>query len=232
MGFLFTIVKTRRLHQAYGRRIPSQAVDLDKTDRDILAALQEDARISMRELSRRTGVSTPTAGAKVRRLEALGLIRGYRAVIDPQRLGRADYLVEAEAAPAEARALADRLRGATGVEEVLETAGGRLFVRYLARGHDALQRFLHELSGMKALRTYRVHPVLAEHGGTTPLVDESTTIDVPCHLCSGPIHGAGIHKRLVEAGRERDHWFCCRNCAAQFERRLDELSRAAAENAR
>lgn len=58
-----------------------RVVDLDATDQAILALLREDARLSFRELSRRVGVSTPTIAAKVRRLEALGVIKGYRAVL-------------------------------------------------------------------------------------------------------------------------------------------------------
>jgi DNA-binding Lrp family transcriptional regulator len=56
-------------------------VDLDPVDQAILRLLREDARLSFRELARRVGVSTPTAAAKVRRLEALGIIKGYRAVL-------------------------------------------------------------------------------------------------------------------------------------------------------
>lgn len=56
-------------------------MDLDATDQAILALLREDARLSFREISRRIGVSTPTVAAKVRRLEALGVIQGYRAVL-------------------------------------------------------------------------------------------------------------------------------------------------------
>src|SRR5581483_12988 len=56
-------------------------MDLDPVDQALLRLLREDARLSFRELARRTGVSTPTAAAKVRRLEALGVIQGYRAVL-------------------------------------------------------------------------------------------------------------------------------------------------------
>ena len=54
-----------------GRRV------LDALDKRLLDELRRDARLSYRELARRTGTSAPTAGAHVRRMEQLGVIRGY-----------------------------------------------------------------------------------------------------------------------------------------------------------
>lgn len=54
---------------------------LDPVDRKILAHLAADARISMSDLSRRVNLSRPAVQARVARLEATGVIRGYRAEI-------------------------------------------------------------------------------------------------------------------------------------------------------
>lgn len=63
---------------------PSQ---LDAADWRILGELQADARLSYSELGRRIGLSTPAAAERVRRLEDWGVIRGYAAVVDPERVG-------------------------------------------------------------------------------------------------------------------------------------------------
>lgn len=60
---------------------------LDATDRKLLAALVADGRASHRELSDRTGVSLATVNRRVRQLEADGVIKGYTAVLDPERIG-------------------------------------------------------------------------------------------------------------------------------------------------
>jgi Lrp/AsnC family leucine-responsive transcriptional regulator len=60
---------------------------LDDIDWDILDILQEDGRLGYRELGRRVGLSAPAAAARVRKLEQAGIIAGYRAVVDPERLG-------------------------------------------------------------------------------------------------------------------------------------------------
>ena len=60
---------------------------LDKVDRVILAALQDDGRVSNAELARRIGLSAPAVHARIRRLEEDGYIRRYAAILDPERLG-------------------------------------------------------------------------------------------------------------------------------------------------
>lgn len=193
-------------------------MDLDDIDRALLRLLREDARRSMRDLASLTGVSTPTASAKVKALESLGVIRGYRALLDPRVTGHTTHVLEVEARPAHARALAERIAALEGVEEALELAGGVLHVRFLAAGAQELQRLLDALHGMPEVRTYRVHTVLSERA-LAASAPEPATIAVPCHECKGPIHGSGVRKRWEEDG-SRDHWFCCRNCAATFEAKL------------
>lgn len=53
----------------------------------ILRELQEDPRLTMSELGRRVGLSSPAVTERVRRLEESGVIRGYRLEIDPSSLG-------------------------------------------------------------------------------------------------------------------------------------------------
>lgn len=61
----------------------------DRTDRAILAALQQDGRRSMAELARDVRMSASAVAERVRRLEDAGVIRGYRADVDPEALGYA-----------------------------------------------------------------------------------------------------------------------------------------------
>ena len=62
-------------------------MQLDKYDRAILAALQEDGRISNVQLAARVNLSESACLRRVRALEESGVIAGYRAVLDARRLG-------------------------------------------------------------------------------------------------------------------------------------------------
>jgi Lrp/AsnC family transcriptional regulator, leucine-responsive regulatory protein len=62
---------------------------VDGIDRRIIGILQHHGRISWRELSDAVHMAASSVADRVRRLEAGGVIRGYRAEIDPSALGRA-----------------------------------------------------------------------------------------------------------------------------------------------
>jgi Lrp/AsnC family leucine-responsive transcriptional regulator len=60
---------------------------MDKLDRKILASLQRDARIKNADLARELGVAPSTMLERVRRLEERGYFSGFKAVINPKKLG-------------------------------------------------------------------------------------------------------------------------------------------------
>lgn len=59
----------------------------DATDWRILDVLQRDGRASFAELARAVSMSPSAVTERVRRLEEAGVIKGYAAVVDPERLG-------------------------------------------------------------------------------------------------------------------------------------------------
>jgi Lrp/AsnC family transcriptional regulator, leucine-responsive regulatory protein len=62
-------------------------VRLDATDRRILQVLQQDGRIANIALADRVGLSPSACLRRVQDLERSGVIRGYRAIVDPVRIG-------------------------------------------------------------------------------------------------------------------------------------------------
>jgi Lrp/AsnC family leucine-responsive transcriptional regulator len=60
---------------------------LDRLNVRLLAELQRDPRLTMAELGRRVGMSSPAVTERVRRLEEAGVIAGYRLEINPAALG-------------------------------------------------------------------------------------------------------------------------------------------------
>ena len=61
---------------------------MDITDYKIINILQEDGRISMKDLGKIVGLTSPAVSERVKRLEESGVIQGYKAVVNPDKLGR------------------------------------------------------------------------------------------------------------------------------------------------
>ena len=62
-------------------------MELDRTDAGIIAAVQENGRLTLAELGRTVNLSASAATERLRKLEEAGVITGYAATVDPQRIG-------------------------------------------------------------------------------------------------------------------------------------------------
>ena len=65
----------------------AERLRIDDVDRKILSELLRDCRRSYRSLARRAGVSVGTVLSRIRKLEKAGVIRGYSALLDHEKLG-------------------------------------------------------------------------------------------------------------------------------------------------
>lgn len=96
-------------------------MDLDAFDIAILRELAADGRISATALAERVGLSKTPVLSRIKRLETAGVIRGYRANLDPVRLGRAHVaFVEVRLSDTREAALQSFNRAALGLPEIEE----------------------------------------------------------------------------------------------------------------
>jgi DNA-binding Lrp family transcriptional regulator len=108
---------------------------VDELDSVILRELQQDARLTNKDLAARLGVAPSTCLERVRRLRQQGAIRGYHADISPQALGRVvQALVAVTVRPlrrANIDAFQDDLSGQPEVMSIFVLAGGDDFLVHI-----------------------------------------------------------------------------------------------------
>ena len=95
--------------------------DLDAIDRRIIAALVEDGRMTVTDLAAQVGLSKTPAQVRLKKLVDSGVIRGFRAIVDPAKLGM-DHVAFAEVKLSDTRETAlrefnDAVRRIPEVEE-------------------------------------------------------------------------------------------------------------------
>ena len=94
-------------------------VELDRTDRNIIAALARNGRLSMSELAGEVGLSKTPVQARVRRLERDGYIRGYQAIVDREKMGEGHVaFVQVKLSDTRSEALDAFNRAARAVPEI------------------------------------------------------------------------------------------------------------------
>ena len=92
---------------------------LDRIDRNIVAALARDGRLSANELAGKVGLSKTPVQARVRRLEKDGFIRGYAAIIDRERMGEGHVaFVQVKLSDTRSQALSEFNRAVQAVPEI------------------------------------------------------------------------------------------------------------------
>lgn len=107
---------------------PMKDVVLDTVDHQIIGELARDGRISFAELGRRVSLSSPAVTERVRRLEQLGVITGYRAEIDPRALGYSlTAIVRVKPAVRQLSKIAELAADIPQIEECLRITGEDCF---------------------------------------------------------------------------------------------------------
>src|SRR5437660_10132771 len=108
---------------------------LDEIGRNLLLALQEDARLSYAELGRRVGLSPAATAERLRRLEEAGIVTGYRVEIDREALGLPVLaIVRMSCDGAKYRPFLKAVQSMEGVLECHHVAGGDAFILKVVAG--------------------------------------------------------------------------------------------------
>jgi Lrp/AsnC family leucine-responsive transcriptional regulator len=120
---------------------------LDAVNRRLLVELQADARLSLAELGRRVGLSAPAVGERLQRLQDAGVVRGYRAELDPAALGfPLAAIIRVRPAPGELHKVADLATRTPEVVECHRVTGEdcfymKLHVRSVEHLEEVIDRF-------------------------------------------------------------------------------------------
>ena len=121
----------------------------DATNRRILGELQADARLTLAELGRRVGLSSPAVAERLARLEDAGVITGYRAEVDPRALGYAlTAVIRVRPAPRQLPKVAEIARETPEVVECHRITGEDcFFVKAHVRSVEHLEEVIDRFTG-------------------------------------------------------------------------------------
>lgn len=148
---------------------------LDETDVQILNLLQSDGRITNAELAKRVGLSPPSVLQRVRALEKSGLIRGYVALLDPERLGlKITAMVMISLSLHQEQPIERFRRGIQDIPEITEcyhvSGDFDFLLKVVVRDMRAYEVFLREkLSKIKGIGKITTNFVLASNKLTTQI---------------------------------------------------------------
>ena len=140
----------------------SEQLDIDDVDRKVLTELLRDCRRSYRSIARRAGISVGTVLTRIRRLEEAGVIKGYSAVLDHEKLGY-QLTVLAEITVSKGKLLEmeeaiSRLPNTCAVYDVTGLTDAVVLAKF--RSREELSKFTKNLLSMPFIDRSNTHVVL------------------------------------------------------------------------
>jgi Lrp/AsnC family leucine-responsive transcriptional regulator len=125
---------------------------LDKKDAAILTIIQRDSKLTAREVAKRVDSPITTVFAKIKRMEELGIIKGYRAILDSRKLDRGatsfilasvSYELKSDGTTVSQRSIANEIARFPEVQEVhIITGDWDLLMKVKGKDVDAIGRFV------------------------------------------------------------------------------------------
>ncbi len=198
-------------------------MELDKTDVEILRALQEDARLSYRALARRIRVSAPTISSRVSNLIHLGIITGFHAAVEPERLKQVRVVLIARSSPANADTVGTAIAKLPEVRWTVKSAGSRIVAEAVLRRADALRPFLRKVQGIPGVLSMESHVASkALKDAPRAVIVDGVSATPNCFECGQAIEGVPIRIRL--GGRL--HYLCCTSCERLYRERYEKIKAA------
>jgi DNA-binding Lrp family transcriptional regulator len=139
-----------------------ERMNIDDIDRKILSELLRDCRRSYRAIARRAGVSVGTVLSRVRRLEKNGVVRGYAALLDQEKLGyQLTVLAEITVSKGklvEMEEAISKLPNTCAVYDVTGLTDALVIAKF--RNRDELSKFTKSLLAMPFIDRTNTHVVL------------------------------------------------------------------------
>jgi DNA-binding Lrp family transcriptional regulator len=199
-------------------------MELDEADMQILRALQEDARRSIRDLAKIADVSAPTASSKVKALESKGVVRRYEAALAPEALGEQVLVVEARARPSEVEGVARKLSALPEVRACHVVGTGRVLAFATLIDLGLQNEFLARLAAIPDVAELEVAPLLKTMKELPQaIVDRGVMLAVKCEFCGRRTKDEVLRAKVGAI----THFVCCDSCRKGYLERVERLAKLA-----
>ena len=137
-------------------------MELNETDKKILKNLLEDARFSSRQIAKNVGVSVGTVLSRIKKMEDVGLIKGYSVILDHEKLGY-ELTVVTEITVSKGRLVEmeneiAKMSGVCGVYDVTGLTDAVIIGKFKSR--EDLGRFTKSLLALPYIERTNTHVVL------------------------------------------------------------------------
>jgi len=195
-------------------------MNLDATDINILQVLLENGRLSFRQIAEKVKVSVPTVSNKVGNMENLGIIKGYTAKLDSEKLGGQSVLICIKTKPSDAKKVSERFKTLSSVRQLFIMSNGKLNLICTFSNQPAVNEFITSLSDVPEIMEYDIASIVTvEKEESRAVVCEGSSLLLQCAYCKKDIHDVSYRSKIGQ----KEYYFCCPICQRGFEDKYESL---------
>jgi Lrp/AsnC family leucine-responsive transcriptional regulator len=195
-------------------------MNLDETDVNILKVLQENGRLSFRQIAEKVKVSVPTISNKIAAMENAGVIKGYTAIIDTEKLGEMSVIITIKARPSELRLVADKFSTDHHVRSVFLISNGKIMLHCTFTESHLINDFVSRLGDVPEIMEYEIANIIGVvREGPRALVKAGLSVVMQCAFCKKEIRDEGVKVRL----EGKDYYLCSPTCTKAFQEKHERI---------
>ena len=191
------------------------SLSIDETDARIIKLLQEDARMPLRELSIKLSMSIPTIRKRIARLQELGIIKKFVALVDYSKIKENIIIfLTIDSQPSEVSKIAESLKEYPEVLDIYILSGEHnILAKVVSPDIMTLQNLIKDISNnsqITKIKSSMVTEVVKEE--ISAKIMPGSGIKVNCAYCGKIITG----KPYTLTVDSRTYFFCCKTCLSEF----------------
>lgn len=136
---------------------------IDELDLEIIKYLQDDARMSFRDIGKNLGVPHTTVFTRAEKLINKGIIKKFAAVLHPHELGLQIGYVIVDAPPSESKEIAKQIANLEEARKVYRTFDGKILVNVIVperKHHQGMEEFLAKINCPATMRAYPINDII------------------------------------------------------------------------
>jgi Lrp/AsnC family transcriptional regulator, leucine-responsive regulatory protein len=195
-------------------------MNLDATDIRILKVLQSNGRLSFRQIAEKVKVSVPTVSSKINSIESMGVIKGYQAELDSEKLGGISVVLDIKTRPADIRKVSERFASDEHVRKAYVLSNSRLLIVVTFTQQHLINEFVMNLSDIPEIVEYEltnIITVLKEQ--QRAVINPEVNVVLTCAYCNKEIRDDAFK---VKEG-DKEYYVCCPVCQKNLEQKIDSL---------
>jgi DNA-binding Lrp family transcriptional regulator len=191
-------------------------MELDNIDLTIVNELIKDGCLSLRDISRVTGLSAPAISSRIKRMKDAGIIKGTTVIIDRSKVSNGiTVMLLIKCDPSKISNAVQELSSFEEITDVYRVSGSySIMIKAEVENMDSMNVLIEKTSGIQGVTEINTL-IINEYTKEREKPFKKLKVNLKCEYCGNPISGRPYEIEYLGVTR----FFCCPTCLGEFKKK-------------